>query len=191
MYYGLEPSSVPRNSAEKDWERERRERNILAVRKIMAEKVGARSKKDSHSLVRMNIQGFSGVQCSPVHSTGTNIVGPDSHWTGPFFNFFFPLCIFFHEQESSACSRTSSPPTFRHRFRGKGFTTTARLCLAECGTILSWDFLNPRRNHESFLCDFKRGNVIWNVSISIERREKNKGAIIIVVLREWNLWRAF
>lgn len=118
-------------------ERERRERNILAVRKIMAEKVGARSKKDSHSLVRMNIQGFSGVQCSPVHSTGTNIVGPDSHWTGPFFNFFFPLCIFFHEQESSACSRTSSPPTFRHRFRGKGFTTTARLCLAECGTILS------------------------------------------------------
>lgn len=87
---------------------ERRERNILAVRKIMAEKVGARSKKDSHSLVRMNIQGFSDVQCSPVHSTGTNIVGPDSHWTGHFLTFSFLFAF---------SSTSKNPPRVLERHR--------------------------------------------------------------------------
>ena len=76
---------------ERERERERRAQHFSGAENNGGKKLKRGSKKDSHSLVRMNIQGFSNVQCSPVHSTDTNIVGPDSHWTDHFLLFLSSL----------------------------------------------------------------------------------------------------
>lgn len=76
----------------------------------------------------------------------------------PFFYFFFSLCIFFHEQESFACSNLE-----RHRQH-----SAKRDLWPNAGQSFR-DFLNPRRIFVSGKRDFKRENY-YNLSISIERQ---------------------